>query len=310
MLRLASDRVRSIIIQVEELRARFPALLRPVRLSQLQPVLPLLNVRLYRGPLAAEAAVIGARGAWVIGIRNDVGPRKLSRILLHELGHAVLHAQEDEPEKQLRPCLPGDPREAEAELFARLLYYGADATPEHPAIKEVVAAITAHGYRKRMPAQLPLPLPEPKTIPASKLAAGREVPPRRDDDIRRTARRFARWSTPADEDDKRLGWDKTRRCVTFQDLAGRQWFVRDYGAPAGSGGRPVPMRDYTKPGIRWRVFISLAGRRWAYTFPDTRELRDHRAHHFDRQLAKAKPLPMKQAWRTGLDGHASRRAAR
>jgi hypothetical protein len=133
-----------------------------VRWEQARRLARELSIEVLRWPIADEAFTLGQPEGFVAILRNDLRGRRPTQILLHEIGHVVLHMSgEHGLEKHLYPCKRGDPREAEAELFARMLYYGPKAGPDNNAkIAEAVGAIEGGAARKRQPVQLPLELPE------------------------------------------------------------------------------------------------------------------------------------------------------
>jgi hypothetical protein len=156
------SRVLNIIALVEAMRERYPVLRARVRARDIRRVLVDYGVTVHRAPIIDVAYVLGLPGAHAIVLREDVDPRHSMRLVLHELAHVICHLQgEDGLERHLHPCSAGDPREAEAELFARMLYYGPDAGPDNnKPIAEAIAAIEGARHLARMPEQLPLSLPE------------------------------------------------------------------------------------------------------------------------------------------------------
>jgi hypothetical protein len=156
-------RVNHIMSVVEELRDghwwTVGAL--GVRWEQARRLARELSIEVLRWPIADEAFTLGQPEGFVAILRNDLRGRRPTQILLHEIGHVVLHMSgEHGLEKHLYPCKRGDPREAEAELFARMLYYGPKAGPDNNAkIADAVAAIEGGAARKRQPIQTELHLP-------------------------------------------------------------------------------------------------------------------------------------------------------
>jgi hypothetical protein len=166
-------RVNHIMSVVEELRdAQWWTLgALGVRWEQARRLARELSIEVLRWPIADEAFTLGQPEGFVAILRNDLRGRRPTQILLHEIGHVVLHMSgEHGLEKHLYPCKRGDPREAEAELFARMLYYGPKAGPDNNAkIADAVAAIEGGAAKKRQPLQteLQLPIPAPVYQPPS-----------------------------------------------------------------------------------------------------------------------------------------------
>jgi hypothetical protein len=163
----ARGRIENIMAAVEDLRARhFWLAASTPRWDHARRLARELGIDVVTQPILDIAYIVGFPGAYVAVLRNDLRGRRSTQVLLHEIGHAVLHMRDEHGiARNLHPCRRGDPREAEAELFARMLYYGHKAGPDNnPKIAEAIAAIEGAAHRKRLAAQIELPLSQPMPV--------------------------------------------------------------------------------------------------------------------------------------------------
>lgn len=160
-MRTARHRALNVAAIVDEVRRQHPELhrLTPRRIRR---AIAADGIRVLEGRIRRPARSRAFDGVYVITLRRGLGPREAARWALHEYAHIKLghFSDGEEIERQLTPCRAGDPREVEAEMFVLMLRLGSEATPETPAVARLVAELEAPRYVKRMPAQLPLELPE------------------------------------------------------------------------------------------------------------------------------------------------------
>jgi hypothetical protein len=108
-----------------ELRERHPELRARPNWSALLTVLRRDGVRLRRAPIPSYGRLVGFLGEWTILIGEHAPRPRWMYIVLHELGHLVLH--HDRGAERWEPCLNfgydvgPDPREHDAELFAAMI---------------------------------------------------------------------------------------------------------------------------------------------------------------------------------------------
>lgn len=144
-------RSRNVLWFADELRERHEVLQLPARRETVSHVLSQEGIAITRAPIRGRAYVDGADGVFVITVRRDVAGSRLTKVLLHEYAHVQLHmAQETgETARQLFPCLAHDPREAEADLLAALLWFGPNADQtNNEAIARLVAAVDAPAFTR------------------------------------------------------------------------------------------------------------------------------------------------------------------
>lgn len=124
---LTPERTRRVLQAVHEARARHPELRQPLNGPRLALVLQRERINVVFRSISAKAYVFGADGVYIIVANSALRGREQVRVVAHEYGHIRLHVDRDEITRQLEPCTPGDPREAEAEMFASALMLGGAA---------------------------------------------------------------------------------------------------------------------------------------------------------------------------------------
>lgn len=118
-------RYECVAALVAELREAHPEMRRPVRTEGIAAILERECIAVTRAPIGRRGYIDGEIGNLVITLRAGLDPRLHTHVLLHEYGHAKLHmADSGEGVRQLGPCVNGDPREYEADLFAAMLWRG------------------------------------------------------------------------------------------------------------------------------------------------------------------------------------------
>lgn len=304
------SRVLNIIATVEAMRERYPVLRHRVRVRDIRRVLADYDVVVQRSPIIDTAYVIGLPGAYVITLRDDVSPRHSMRLVLHELAHVVCHLQaEHGVEKHLHPCVAGDVREAEAELFARMLYYGPEALPDNnKPVAEAIAAIEGARALARMPEQLPLHLPEGASVyrpqrPVVRREKGNpfSLPHPAD-----RARDWNDWTLPV-EQRRKLWLEHLARQPKRGKACSHESLLYDWSME----GKPlkyfhlvhgwIEVWDGMRVGRRWEILKAGDRRTQRRTFVLSRD--DRRRYDFregarrgysvdelDRQIARAKPF--------------------
>jgi hypothetical protein len=291
-------RVLNVLAVVEAMREAHPVLRDALTPDALYQVLRAEKIRLMRLPIDEKAYVVGIPPAFTIVVSSERPSRYHTRWAAHELGHVKLHFGDTiEMPKQVRPCRADDPRELEAELFGRLLMLGESATPDHPKIAPLVAAITAAAVARRSapPPQLPLPLPE-------KMPVFKPEPPAFEHErayqrklVEKGRRRLKPFiDRPAPDDFYRVKFlDPVSGTTRFIDIAGRIWLIYNYRIVTDAGGvrQWDLVRDFMSPDVEFRFFMNTYGVKRVYRFANRRESRAYRASMLDRQVAESKTVP-------------------
>lgn len=142
---------------IAALREAHPELRRPATWHGVRRVLKRLRIRVIFQPMRAEAKVLNMGGVAVVALNSDLPYRRHTYRLLHELGHVVLHGDDDGVVFNMTPCWPDDPREDDAEYFAAQLLGGPefwrrrDRLAERPPDDHLSAALRrARGTIKRL----------------------------------------------------------------------------------------------------------------------------------------------------------------
>lgn len=264
---LGRDRLIRVVAAIEAIRAKYPTLRTALSWRTIAPVLQAERVRVLRHAIKGHGYVVAMPPAFTIVVNRADSPGRQLGVTAHELGHIVMHIDRERV-KQLSPCLPDDPRELEAKLFARMLLIGERGTPAHPKVRPIVAALVAGEYRRKMPSQLPLELPERVPVYGARdlewqdemLGAARPNP------------RLARLP-----DAKRLKLEAGKPwAARYVDRIGRVWTI------------------YDRPGKRY--FYNSLMLRQVYRFRPG-EITHLKVKHLDRQLREARPLVAKSAAR-------------
>lgn len=280
-------KVRSIVRAVESLREIHGELTAPLGWTTLRNVLEREGIMVTRAQMQRRAHVFCSFGVSVVVINSNVPNRSWVKLVAHEYGHIKLHlvdeSQEDVVVRNLSPCQRGDPREYEAELFARLILGGPSLTIEDdPRLARLAERIERRAGAEQL--QLTAPM--------------RENPPSDPDDhldwILRRARAEARrrpvlWGTsgaplPESEDTRRIEYRDG--AVIYTGLDDRRWRVYDvvfFGRVPGKRKSLVPLgAEHAKA----RYFVNSIGERRRYLFRP-REKRAIRTMHLDRQIHEA-----------------------
>lgn len=274
------NRVRNILALADDIRERH-GIVGAVRARELRHILQSEGIGIMR--VRRRWYVEGTDGAFIIAMPIGAEGESAAKRALHEYAHIKRHMTDGAVvARQLFPCVKGDPRETEADLLAALLWHGASATPDHPAIAKLVAKLEGGEYRKRTVEQLPLSLPE---IP--------RAPRRRD------------WTLEHEHMDKverQLGGPRLQSAV----IAARRRGLTDDEARVRVAGKHVRYID--RSGYRWwvtdspggsrRVFYNARREHRVYSFRDRYERRDMKVKHLDRQLKEARamtPAPIRTA---------------
>jgi hypothetical protein len=302
VLRRYDRRALNVVAVVEAVREAHPELARPLTITSLRRVLEREEIDVIRRPIPAYAYVEGGLGSYVIVLKAGLNPRHERRVLAHEYAHIKLHYESSgEVQFQRTPCRRGDPRELEAELFMRLLLLGESATPDHPDVAPLVAAISARETLRRRPAQINLELPEHRLSVRDRLLLAME-----DSLVYGEQKRQRRGLPPVKhrapsaarrhEDFDRTGYDDSMHAPWVRDVADRKWWIFNLARRIVDGRATWErLLDSMSPEISHRVFLSAAGERRVYVFKDRRESRAHRVMHLDRQLAEATKLKARTA---------------
>jgi hypothetical protein len=228
------NRVRNILALADDIRERHQLGDRRVRWPELRTIIDTESIAIKRVRMRARAYVLGGDGTYVIALRRDIDIRDALKRLLHEYAHAKLHLNDDEVVRQLLPCRRGDPREDEANLLAALLWHGAEATPDHPAIAKLVARLESADYRKREP--LILTPDMPRVLTAADLDWEEELERARGKDRKRAQLPDSRRVRPARP--------KEPFSATFIDRDGRIWTIYDRGDRRGFYHSPLLRKIY------------------------------------------------------------------
>jgi hypothetical protein len=257
------NRARNVLALADEIRERHQLGDTPVRWRQLRTMLAAERIRIRAIPMRPRAYVTGTDGNYVIAIRETIDQRQAVKLVLHEFAHVKLgHLGDVEVERQLFPCLKDDPREHEANLLAALLWHGPEATPDHTAIARLVAKLEAGEYRRKMPAQIPLELPElPPVYGADTFALHEEW--------EKASRPNPRLRQLPDTKRVKLAGARDPFTARFVDRDGRLWYIYD---------RPSVRGFYISPALR-RIYRFRPG-----------EIRALKAKHLDRQLLEARAI--------------------
>jgi hypothetical protein len=278
---------------VEAVRARhFWFLAGAVRWEQARKLLRELHIDVNREPILDDGWVVGQPGGYVIVIRNDLRGRRPTQVVLHELGHIFLHMQDAHGiEKHLLPCKRGDPREAEAELFARMLWYGPKAGPDNNAkIAEAAAAIVANAHAKRPVVPDPqlqlgiitgVPMYRAPAMPAGDGVMGAFGPapePRRRDQAPRIKVGDSHVSLLFD-------WSREGKPLRYFHLK-LGWIDVWDTMPSDKPGRAREILVCGDRRAQWRDFIVSSSDRRRYVFSE-REKRSRTPKELDRQIAGA-----------------------
>jgi hypothetical protein len=299
-VKLGQRRSLNVLAMVSGIRAAYPELRAPLSLATMRHVLRAEGIKVDRVPIRPLSWVEGGLGTYVVLLRSGLKPTIERRVLAHEYAHIKLHYENsDEVVHQQQRCTPGDPRELEALLFVRLLILGEEATPDHPKIAEVIAALDAPALTPKLPeppAQLPLALPEkmPEFKPEPPAFAHERAHQRKlaAKGQKRLLKPFV--DRPAPDDFYRVKFhDPASGTTRFTDIAGRIWLIYNYRiARDDTGARSwAVVRDFMSPDVEFRFFVNSMGVKRVYRFPDRRETRAYRAHHLDRQVAASKVVP-------------------
>lgn len=145
-------RALNVFVIVDELRRIHPELSAPLRGTRLWDVLAREGITVkHNRRIGQPARSSGFDGDYTIRTRRGLRPRDAWGWSLHEYGHIKLGHLGDEGEfaKNLTPCMPDDPREDDANLFATLVFLGPTATPDTPRVARIIAKIEARRYRQR-----------------------------------------------------------------------------------------------------------------------------------------------------------------
>jgi hypothetical protein len=299
-VKLGQRRSLNVLAMVSGIRAAYPELRAPLSLATMRQVLRAEDIKVERVPIRPLSWVEGGLGSYVVMLRSGLKPTMERRVLAHEYAHIKLHYESsDEVVHQQQRCTPGDPRELEALLFVRLLILGDEATPDHPKIAEVVAALDAPALTSKLPpppAQLPLPLPEKMPeVKAEPPAFAHERAHQRKLAAKGQKRLLKPFiDRPAPDDFYRVKfYDPTSGATRFIDVAGRIWLIYNYRIVTnGAGVRSWELvKDFMSPDVEFRFFMSTYGVKRVYRFPNRRETRAYRAQHLDRQVAQSKVVP-------------------
>lgn len=296
------NRARNVLALADAIREHHALGERPVRWRELRRVLDAEGVGLKT--VRRRWYVEGTDGTFVIAIPIGADAEKAVKRILHEYAHIKLHlSEQDDVVRQLMPCAKGDPREDEANLLAALLWLGADATPDHPAIARLVAKLEAPAYRQRMPRQLPLELPERIPVYNGRDAAMQFAHEDAIEEARRRRRNaIRRAGRAADRLRLKLCGNKPCACsAVFIDLEGRRWFVYDVRMDRG---RRVLVRRSIDGTATHRVFVNELDERKAYKFAN--ELQGFTAARLDRQLRDSRPAPRQSTFARGYVGNITR----
>lgn len=298
-------RAENVLAIVDSLRERHPELGQPLNWNGLMRVFARERVTLLKMPLIGGAAadVVGFPPYFVVTINSSSGPRRQTRDAAHEYGHIKLHPSEiGEIDRNLSPIRSDDPRELEAQLFAQLLMVGPTATPDHPKIAPLVAALVAHRHRARMPEQLPLPLPSRPKEETSPSVDRRDIEKAYEDDltwwrrhlrVKRAGRvKIFRDEPDRSDDGERIKfYDEKMRACRFTDRDGRFWWIYNFAVVTVSGvRRRKRVRDFMSKDIEFRVFLNSLGVKMVYRFANRREHRAYKVKHLDRQISQARAV--------------------
>lgn len=179
-------RALGVLALADEFRAAHTELVHPARSRAVQRILARMDISVGCAPIHERGFIQGFDGDFHITVRSGLPTQIVTKVILHELGHAMLHMTErGEVVRQLHECTRGDLREREADLFAALLWFGPEVTPSHPVIAKLVADLEAPRFKRPLPEQIPLPLPQPAPV---------YRPPRRP--VPKYKRRWGKWNTP------------------------------------------------------------------------------------------------------------------
>lgn len=171
---------------VDDFRALHPELAQPARSRGVQRILARIDISVSRAPIRERGFVQGFDGDYHITVQSGLPTHLVTKVILHELGHALLHMTErGEVVRQLHECRRGDSREREADLFAALLWFGPDAGPDHAIIAKLVAQLEAPRFKRPLPEQIAMPLPQGAPV---------YRPPARP--APKWKKRWGRWNTP------------------------------------------------------------------------------------------------------------------
>ncbi|MFI5228406.1 MAG: ImmA/IrrE family metallo-endopeptidase [Gemmatimonadales bacterium] len=298
MLLERRHRVLNVLAAVDAAREAHAELALPLNWNRLERVFARERIQILRLPIESNAYVIGRAPVFTVILNSNRPARHHTRYAAHEYGHIALHfAQRGEVEKNLAPCQRGDPREWEAELFALMLRLGPEATIETPDVAAMAAKITAADFRKRVPAQLDLPLAEgtPAYRPPSKRFGHGSHNPDAGRDLRRTPKgqrpRMAGSSIGlgVSHDSLLFDWSRDGKPLRYFHLELGWLDVYDLLSVSRGGHRRIVTLECGDRRAECRMFVVSSTDRRRYVFAEG-EKRDRSPKALDRQIATSERL--------------------
>jgi hypothetical protein len=309
------NRVRNIVALVEQVRERHLVAHRPMRLRAIYEVLGAEDIGVVLAPsraMKSDAYIDGGDGTFIITMKRGLEPAVRAKRLLHEYAHAKLHLTErGEVVRQLMPCVEGDVREDEAQLFAALLWYGPTVTPADGRIRPIVARLESHDMLGRRPPQYDFLLPETYDWAGHwrKVFALSGYVRRRPEELDAPGgsvgpvlwQKYVNWPRTAtapepvkpSEDFTRIELRDGKPAI-FVDVTGRRWAMFNYRLETTDSARAWrKIADFASIEVTHRLFVSSAGERRLYAFTDLKrrpEARAYRVKHLDRQITQATRL--------------------